>query len=67
MNVLRKIMRETIIKELLIAYHSSIMLDGILVFYDPKEDFYGKYVALNENNKIFGGNDLKEVCKLASQ
>lgn len=67
MDVLKKIMRETIVEELRIAYHSSTLLDGILVFYDPKENFYSKYVALNENNKVFGGNDLKEVCKLASQ
>ena len=67
MDVLKKIMRETIVEELRIAYHSSTLLDGILVFYDPKENFYSKYVALNKNNKVFGGNDLKEVCKLASQ
>lgn len=67
MDVLKKIMRETIVEELRIAYHSSTLLDGILVFYDPKENFYSKYAALNKNNKVFGGNDLKEVCKLASQ
>ncbi len=67
MDVLKKIMRKTIVEELLTAYHSSTLLDGILVFYGPKENFYSKYVALNQNNKVFGGNDLKEVCKLASQ
>ena len=67
MDVLKKLMRETIVEELRRAYHSSTLLNGILVFYDPKENFYSKYVALSENNKVFGGNDLKEVCKLSSQ
>jgi len=66
-DVLKKIMRETIVEELQIAYHSSTLLNGILVFYDPKENFYSKYAVVNLDNKVFAGNDLNEVCKLASQ
>ena len=39
-------MRETIVEELQIAYHSSTLLDGILVFYDPKENFYSNIFVI---------------------
>ena len=58
-------MRDSIILELHEVYRLKKDLGGILIFYDAKYSFYAKYVSLDKNNNIYGGDDLEEVYKAA--